>query len=431
MRRTAASLVLALMLPLPGLAGDVVVKPGDTLSEIAERYGTTVERLKQLNGLRNDTDLWAGSRIQVPGAGGVTGAAAAPSGSGNYTVKSGETLSEIAERYGTTVERLKQLNGLRNDTDLWAGSRIQVPGASPAVRSANSRTPLNRNAREHMVQPGETLSEIAELYDVPMSRLVALNGLSSPDSLEAGSKLRLRSATTARPPAAPRPPQRPRPTATAGRPAPSAPRPSTTTQPATASRPAASSKPTAVAATRPAGATTVTPTPAASRPTRTATATPAPATTLSTATTTTTTTTTTTVPAATTATTATPKPAAPKPGPTQPTTTAAATTARPAPAAAPVRTATTAGARPAGRPASPDWRSYGPLQVDWANWQPMAGSYVAPSLNSEGQPLYLAINCSARRLNATGQSGTWKTWDAPQSDFEEQLISDLCKTKGS
>jgi hypothetical protein len=68
--------------------------------------------------------------------------------------------------------------------------------------------------------------------------------------------------------------------------------------------------------------------------------------------------------------------------------------------------------------------------VDWANWQPMAGSYVAPSLNSEGQPLYLAINCSARRLNATGQSGTWKTWDAPQSDFEEQLISDLCKAKG-
>jgi hypothetical protein len=69
--------------------------------------------------------------------------------------------------------------------------------------------------------------------------------------------------------------------------------------------------------------------------------------------------------------------------------------------------------------------------VDWANWTPMAGSYVAPSLNSEGQPLYLAINCGARRLNATGQSGTWKTWDAPQSDFEEQLISDLCRSKGT
>jgi outer membrane biosynthesis protein TonB len=78
---------------------------------------------------------------------------------------------------------------------------------------------------------------------------------------------------------------------------------------------------------------------------------------------------------------------------------------------------------------TPDWRSYGPLQVDWANWQAMGGSYVAPSLNSEGQPLYLAINCNAKRLNATGQSGAWKTWDAPQSDFEQRLITDLCKAK--
>jgi LysM repeat protein len=68
MRRTAAALALALLLPLPGLAGEVVVKPGETLSEIAERYGTTVDRLMQLNDLRSPQDLWAGSRIQVPGA---------------------------------------------------------------------------------------------------------------------------------------------------------------------------------------------------------------------------------------------------------------------------------------------------------------------------------------------------------------------------
>jgi hypothetical protein len=95
----------------------------------------------------------------------------------------------------------------------------------------------------------------------------------------------------------------------------------------------------------------------------------------------------------------------------------------------PVAAAKPAAAKP-GKPSSPDWRNYGPLQVDWANWQPMGGSYVAPSLNSDGQPLYLAINCSAKRLNATGQSGTWKTWDAPQSDFEHRLINDLCTAKG-
>jgi hypothetical protein len=61
----------------------------------------------------------------------------------------------------------------------------------------------------------------------------------------------------------------------------------------------------------------------------------------------------------------------------------------------------------------------------------MGGSFVTPSLNGEGQPLYLAINCSARRLNATGQSGQWKSWDPPQSEFEQQLISDLCKARAS
>ena len=83
------------------------------------------------------------------------------------------------------------------------------------------------------------------------------------------------------------------------------------------------------------------------------------------------------------------------------------------------------------KPQGPDWRSYGPLQVDWANWQPMGGSFVAPTLNSDGKPVYLAVNCGARKLNATSQSGQWKSWDAPQSDFEEQLISDICKARAS
>jgi hypothetical protein len=82
-------------------------------------------------------------------------------------------------------------------------------------------------------------------------------------------------------------------------------------------------------------------------------------------------------------------------------------------------------------PGKPDWRNYGPLQVDWANWQPMGGSMVAPTLNSQGESLYLAVNCSARKLNATSQAGQWKSWDDPQAEFEQQLVSDLCKARGS
>ena len=438
-RRSAALLALALMLPLPGRAGEVVVKPGETLSEIAERYGTSVQRLMQLNGLRSPQDLWAGSRIQVPGAGGSN------AGSGNYTVKPGETLSEIAERYGTSVQRLMQLNGLRSAQDLWAGSRIQVPGAGSAPTSTGARTTtvnanytvkqgetlselaerygtsvqrlmelnnlrsaqdlwagsriqvpvtrtaaapkpkpaVNKNATQHKVQSGETLSVIAQRYGVSMQNLIAINNISNPNQVEVGQTLKLRG--TAKPVAKPATKPAAKPQTVAAKPA---------AKPA--SQPVAAKPVVQPAAAKPA----VQPVAAKPEPKQE----PMPA------------------PAAVAAAQPQPKPEAkpePKPEPKPATQPVAAK-----PAAKPASTA-----KP-GKPASPDWRNYGPLQVDWANWQPMGGSYVAPSLNSDGQPLYLAINCGAKRLNATGQSGTWKTWDAPQSDFERKLISDLCTAKG-
>ena len=438
-RRSAALLALALMLPLPGRAGEVVVKPGETLSEIAERYGTSVQRLMQLNGLRSPQDLWAGSRIQVPGAGGSN------PGSGNYTVKPGETLSEIAERYGTSVQRLMQLNGLRSAQDLWAGSRIQVPGAGSAPTSTGARTTtvnanytvkqgetlselaerygtsvqrlmelnnlrsaqdlwagsriqvpvtrtaaapkpkpaVNKNATQHKVQSGETLSVIAQRYGVSMQNLIAINNISNPNQVEVGQTLKLRG--TAKPVAKPATKPAAKPQTVAAKPA---------AKPA--SQPVAAKPVVQPAAAKPA----VQPVAAKPEPKQE----PMPA------------------PAAVAAAQPQPKPEAkPEPKP-EPKPEAQPVAAKPA--AKPASTA-----KP-GKPASPDWRNYGPLQVDWANWQPMGGSYVAPSLNSDGQPLYLAVNCGAKRLNATGQSGTWKTWDAPQSDFERKLISDLCTAKG-
>ena len=83
-------------------------------------------------------------------------------------------------------------------------------------------------------------------------------------------------------------------------------------------------------------------------------------------------------------------------------------------------------ARPAG-----EWRNYGPLQVDWSKIQPMGGSFVAPSLNGDGQPLYLAVNCTARKINVTSQAGQWRTWENPSKDFEYKLVQDICQANRS
>ena len=465
-RRSAAALALALLLPLPGLAAEVVVKPGDTLSELAERYGTTVDRLMQLNNLRSPDDVWAGSRLQVPGAGGGS-----RSGTGNYTVKAGETLSEIAVRYGTTVDRLMQLNSLRNPEDLWAGSRIQVPGAgsssSTAARSSGqanytvksgetlselaeryntsvqrlvqinnlnspddlwagsriqvpappkppSQPAVNKNASKHQVQPGDSLSLIAQRYGVSMQSLIAINSLSDPNRLEVGRTLTLRGSSApkaaAKPATAAKP--TPKPAAKPVVQATAKPAPKPATQPvATAAAAVPNTSPEPTAKREPELKPEAKPEPKPEPTVQAATSTPVaqqaskpePA----------------------------PKPE-PKPQPKSETKVATAkTSSKSTSKAAASKPTSTASASTAGKGSAPDWRTYGPLQVDWANWQSMGGSYVAPSLNSDGQPLYLAINCGAKRLNATGQSGAWKTWDAPQSEFEHKLIRDLCSSKGS
>jgi LysM repeat protein len=386
-------------------SGSITVQPGETLSEIAARQGVSLTQLMQANGITNPNLVVAGQKLVVPGARSSASAAAPrPLPTAPYTIKSGETLSEIAERFGTSTERLIQLNQISDPNMVVAGTRLAIPGrpsSAPAARS--SATP--RNAKEHVVRSGENLSTIADSYGLTVEKLVAINKISDPNMVVSGTRLKLQAPPPVKAPAkaaakapaqaAAKPVAQPKPkpvvTPAAQSTATVQPTPQATPQPAAAAPAAAQAVATAQPTSRIAAATTGTAATAATTAVAAATATPQ---------------------------TATPKPATSKPVNTA---TRAATTTRPS-------TTSKAGSS---KPQGPDWRSYGPLQVDWANWQPMGGSYVAPTLNGDGKPVYLAVNCGARKLNATSQSGQWKSWDAPQTDFEEQLISDICKARGS
>lgn len=338
MRRPLVALALAVALPLPILAGQVTVKEGETLSEIAERHGVSLNQLMQVNGIRNADQVEAGRTLTLPGGGGGRSAQASRSSTGTVTVKPGETLSEIAERHGVSLSRLMQINGIRHADQVEAGQILRLQGAAPATaRSTAAPAPAPRSypagASEHVVRSGESLSAIASGYGIGLSKLIAINGISDPDHVEAGTRLKLKGT-----PPAPSP-RLAVPTAavSTGSPRPPA-RPQSTTPPAP--RPVAAATPPA---------------------------------------------------------------------------------ARPAPA---VATST-----PAVAAAKPDWRSYGPLQVNWAGWKPMGGSMVAPTLNGEGQALYVAINCSARKVNSTTPAGAWQSWSDPSGAHEQQLVSDYCRTR--
>ena len=99
------------------------VRAGDTLSGIAARYGTTWQRLQQLNGLADPNRIYVGQVLKVTGS--AHAAAPAPAAR-TYTVRPGDTLSGIAAKYGTSWQTLQKLNGIANPNLIYAGQTIRV-----------------------------------------------------------------------------------------------------------------------------------------------------------------------------------------------------------------------------------------------------------------------------------------------------------------
>ncbi|MBR1798844.1 MAG: peptidoglycan DD-metalloendopeptidase family protein [Bacteroidales bacterium] len=107
------------------------VRQGDTLEKIARRNGTTVKRLCQLNNINQNKVLHPGDMLKVSGTVQTTTkqTASSPSKastSSTYTVKSGDTLTKIASRNGTTVKKLCQLNNINENKPLQIGQKIRL-----------------------------------------------------------------------------------------------------------------------------------------------------------------------------------------------------------------------------------------------------------------------------------------------------------------
>lgn len=106
----------------PASRDSITVRPGDTLSAIAARHGTTVAALVRANGIRNPDLIHPGQVLHL-GRGG---------GSRIYVVRQGDTLSGIAARQGTGWVALARLNGLADPDRLAVGQQIRLPGSGGA-----------------------------------------------------------------------------------------------------------------------------------------------------------------------------------------------------------------------------------------------------------------------------------------------------------
>ena len=182
--------------PIPS-NGQYRIRQGDNLSDIADRFGTTVAELKRTNGLRSSRIragkyLTVGPATAAAGKPSVTRAASAPSsraaaGSGRYKIRRGDTLELIAKRFGTTVSDLKSRNRLRTSRII-AGDYLIVgsggaaaPASSAPASSTSSRVAAapRREPTRYKIRRGDTLAAIAKRLGVTVAELKGWNGLRS------------------------------------------------------------------------------------------------------------------------------------------------------------------------------------------------------------------------------------------------------------
>lgn len=167
-----------------GPSGEVTtysVKAGDTLWAISRRYGVTVNQIKQWNNLRSNF-LSIGQRLSIgtPTTTPPPTPTPPPSTDTSYTVRSGDTLWSIATRHSVTVAHLKQWNGLTSNL-LTIGQKLIVAGEV---------TPAPPTTTRYTVRSGDTLWAISRRNDVTVNQLMTWNKLTS-SFLSIGQQLNL------------------------------------------------------------------------------------------------------------------------------------------------------------------------------------------------------------------------------------------------
>ena len=184
--------------------GYYTVQSGDTLSGIANRYSTTVNHLASLNDISNPNRIYVGQRLLVrQQASSQTNtntssntANTSSSATGTYTVQFGDTLSGIANKFGTNYESLASLNNISNPNRIYVGQVLKLSANSTTANSTHQVTTSTTSAGSYTVKAGDSLSAIAARYGMSYETLARLNNIANPNRIYVGQVLRLGSGST-------------------------------------------------------------------------------------------------------------------------------------------------------------------------------------------------------------------------------------------
>jgi membrane-bound lytic murein transglycosylase D len=200
-----------------------IVQAGDTLSEIADEYDSTINELRKLNNLKKGRVLKVGMKLKVPKV--DKGIPATPDTdevipsrgpqaleSFTHIVRAGENLNSIAQRYGISIDQLKKVNNLKKKTVLRVGTRLIIPIAKASSgsgaqikkmqqvksKSYEKKIAKQKTRKFHVVKRGENLHTISEKFNVELRELRALNQSVKGSKLLIGTRLMIPEAQASR-----------------------------------------------------------------------------------------------------------------------------------------------------------------------------------------------------------------------------------------
>ncbi len=186
---------------------DYTVKPGETLASIADKFQTEVQTLRELNFLLDD-NIFSGQMLAVPYVEGMT-AEGAPTPSPtpfSYIVQAGDSLSSIAFQFDVKPGTLIEVNNILDPNNLTVGTPLLIPGfvapasaasgvedggavAAGEVDTGSSSDAGAGSSVVHVVQPGESLGQIAAEYGVDALAVAQANNISNGNLIRVGQKL--------------------------------------------------------------------------------------------------------------------------------------------------------------------------------------------------------------------------------------------------
>lgn len=169
-----------------------IVRSGESLGLIAKKYRVYVSQLKSWNNLKSNT-IYPGQKLVIYGAGSSQFYAKSStpvirsSEQSSHTVKSGENLGLIAEKYKCSVTDLKEWNNLKGST-IHPNQKLIV--YKPDTKSSSSVK--DGKYLYHIVRQGDTLWDIAKEYDgVTIDQIKKLNNLSNSNKIKPGQKIKI------------------------------------------------------------------------------------------------------------------------------------------------------------------------------------------------------------------------------------------------